>query len=287
MSPVKSAQRTLEILELMERMRRPARVSEIAKLLGYPQSSTSVLINCLRDLGYLNFNRDTHEYAPSIRVTLVGGHLRFDDMHAFQVLDLICAVRDRTGLTTILSTRNGVHVQYIYPMAEPGRRMLSLRAGSLRPLTRASAGVMLLTDCPDDEIRRIACYLYNVMPDAGERERVENVLAAVHRAREEGYACVLRRLKATAGSVAVQLPFRDSFGKALALSVSGRDAEVEANKLELVEAMRSEIERCSRSAVPLATEAGFAPRPLGADAEGQPADPQKCGRRIVEQRVSQ
>lgn len=246
MSPVKSAQRTLAILEIMERLRRPARVSEIAKLLGYPQSSASVLINSLRDLGYLNFNRETHEYAPSIRVALVGGYLRFDTMHAFQVLDLISAVRDRTGLTTILSTRNGVHVQYIYTLAEPGRRMLRLRAGNMRPLTRASPGVMLLTECSDDEVSRIARYLYNNVPNADDRERLENVLAAVHEARKVGYACVLRRLLATAGSVAILLPFKDSFGKPLALSVSGRAETIDEAKLELVDAMRSEIEKHCR-----------------------------------------
>ncbi|HKT73713.1 MAG TPA: helix-turn-helix domain-containing protein [Steroidobacteraceae bacterium] len=241
MGPVKSAQRTLAILELMERMRRPARVCEIAKLLGYPQSSASVLINSLQDLGYLKFNRETHEYAPSIRVALVGGYLRFDNLHAHQVLDLICDVRDRTGLTTILSTRNGVHVQYIYALAEPGRRMLGLRAGSMRPLTRASPGVMLLTACTDDEISRVARYLYEHVPNRDDRERFENVLAAVREAREVGYACVLRRLKVTAGSVAVLLPFRDSFGKQLALSVSGRAEKIDESKLELVEAMRSAI----------------------------------------------
>lgn len=243
MSPVKSAQRTLAILELMERMRRPARVSEIAKLLGYPQSSTSVLVNCLRDLGYLNFNRETHEYAPSIRVTLVGGYLRFDSVDASEVLDLMSAVRDRTGLTTILSTRNGVHVQYAYAMAEPGRRMLGLRAGSLRPLTRAAAGVMLLSECPDDEITRIARYLYNTLPKADHRERVDSVLETVRKARQDGYACVLSRLVATAGSVAVLLPIHDSFGKPLTLSVSGRAESVDAAKLELVAAMRSEIDK--------------------------------------------
>ena len=243
MTPVKSAQRSLAILELMERMRRPARVSEIAKLLGYPQSSTSVLINCLRDLGYLNFNRETHEYAPSIRVALLGGYLRFDGIDAAQVLDLISAVRERTKLTTIVSTRNGVHVQYIYALAEPGRRMLGLRAGSARPLTRAAPGIMLLTECDDGEISRIARYLFNTVPNADDREGVDNVLATVRNAREAGYACVLGRLVSTAGSVAVGLPFHDSFGKPLALSVAGRAEAIDEAKLQLVEIIRSEIGR--------------------------------------------
>ncbi|HKX78293.1 MAG TPA: helix-turn-helix domain-containing protein [Novosphingobium sp.] len=242
MNPVKSAQRTLAILELLERLRRPARVSEIAKLLGYPQSSTSVLINSLKQLGYLNFNPQTHEFAPSIRVALVGGYLRFGPLHSFQVLDLISAVREQTGLTTILSTRNGVHVQYIYALAAVGRRMMGLRAGSMRPLTRASAGIMLLTECPDDEIGRIVRRL-NTLHDAGERERLDVVLRTVAEARERDYACVLNRLVAAVGSVAVKLPIRDSFGKPLVLSINGRSNEIEPNQRDLVAVMRKEIAR--------------------------------------------
>ncbi|HKT76537.1 MAG TPA: helix-turn-helix domain-containing protein [Sphingobium sp.] len=240
MNPVKSAQRTLAILELLERLRRPARVSEIAKLLSYPQSSTSVLINSLKQLGYLNFNPETHEFAPSIRVALVGGYLRFGTLHSFQVLDLISAVRERTGLTTILSTRNGVHVQYIYALAAVGRRMMGLRAGSMRPLTRSSAGIMLLTESSDDEIGRIVRRL-NTLHDAGERERLELVLQTVADARQQGYACVLNRLVASVGSVAVKLPIRDSFGKPLALSINGRSNEIEPNQHELVAILREEI----------------------------------------------
>ncbi|HKR88360.1 MAG TPA: helix-turn-helix domain-containing protein [Phenylobacterium sp.] len=234
-------QRTLAILELLEKLRRPARVSEIAKLLGYPQSSTSVLINSLKQLGYLNFDPATHELAPSIRVALVGGYLRFGGRHAFEVLDLLSAVRERTGLTVILSTGNGVHVQYVYTLAAPGRRMMKLRAGSMRPLTRAASGIILLTELGDDEIGRIVRRL-NALPGAGELEQLDTVLRTVREARERGYAAVLGRLKAEQGAVAVKLPFRDSFGKALALSVHGRVDEIRTKTEELVAILRGQID---------------------------------------------
>ena len=246
---VKSAQRALAILELLEKLRRPARVSEIAKLLGYPQSSTSVLISSLKQLGYLNFDPATHEYAPSIRVALVGVYLRFDGLHAYQVLDMLSAVQEKSDHTVILSTRNGVHVQYIYTLAATGRRMLGLRAGSMRPLTRASAGIVLLTEAADDEIGRIVRRL-NILPDAGERERLETVLQTVQEARERGFASVIGRLTvAEAGAVAIKLPFRDSFGKPLALSVHARSDQIRGHEQELVGLMRQQIEAHCRSVV--------------------------------------
>ena len=240
MTNVKSAKRTLEILELMERLRRPARVSEIAKLLGYPQSSTSVLINSLTQLGYLNFNPETHEFAPSIRVALVGGYLRFDTLHAFQVLDLLSAVQQHTGLTTILSSRNGVHAQYVYVVPAPGRGIEGLRAGSIRPLTRTAPGVLLLAECSPDEIGRIVRHL-NTLPDIGHHENLDAVLKEVREARKQGYAWTVRRLTETLGSVAVKLPVRDSFGKALAVSVSGSADEITASAPDLARQMSQDI----------------------------------------------
>src|SRR5690606_23559085 len=51
---VKSAARALRVLELFDELRRDARVAEISMRLGYPQSSTSVLLKCLEKAGYLD-----------------------------------------------------------------------------------------------------------------------------------------------------------------------------------------------------------------------------------------
>ena len=50
---VKSAARVFEVLEYFDRIRRAATVMEIARTLDYPQSSTSVLLRSMVELGYL------------------------------------------------------------------------------------------------------------------------------------------------------------------------------------------------------------------------------------------
>lgn len=240
MTNVKSAQRTLEILELMERLRQPMKVSQIARMLAYPQSSTSILLNSLKDLGYLNFNPETHEFAPSIRVALVGGYLRFDGFHAHHVLDLLSAVRDETGCTTILSSRNGVHVQYVHLLTTPDRGVEGLRAGSLRPLTSSAAGMALLAACPDDEIGRIVRHL-NVLPDERERASLTAVLSIVNRIRETGYCVMTGRLVPDRGSVAVRLPVRDSFGKVMAISVAASTDVIEDRQDAIVTAISNRL----------------------------------------------
>jgi predicted transcriptional regulator len=51
--PIKSAMRTLALLEYFRRTKTSAAVTEIAAALGMPQSSTSVLLKSLVSLNYL------------------------------------------------------------------------------------------------------------------------------------------------------------------------------------------------------------------------------------------
>ncbi len=69
LAQVKSATRAIEILELFCKVRQPQAMSEIAIALGYPQSSTTVLLKTLVTLGYLNFYRKARVYFPTPKVT--------------------------------------------------------------------------------------------------------------------------------------------------------------------------------------------------------------------------
>ena len=71
-STVKSASRAIEILEFFMRARQPCAMSEIGLALGYPPSSTTVLLKTLVGLGYLNFDRRTRVYFPTPKVTSLG-----------------------------------------------------------------------------------------------------------------------------------------------------------------------------------------------------------------------
>jgi len=69
---VKSAVRVLEVLELFDRLQREASVGEVARELGYPVSSTSMLLGSLLERGYLRHGPDQRTYFPTPRVTLLG-----------------------------------------------------------------------------------------------------------------------------------------------------------------------------------------------------------------------
>ena len=71
---VKSAVRVLEILEYFDCVQRAASVNEIAATLGYPLSSTSMLLQSLVDRGYLA-QGEKRVYRLTPRVKLLGGCL--------------------------------------------------------------------------------------------------------------------------------------------------------------------------------------------------------------------
>ncbi|MSQ20016.1 MAG: hypothetical protein EXR39_10780 [Betaproteobacteria bacterium] len=69
---VKSAARVLEVFEYFARRRTPATVGEVCNALGYPQSSTSVLLKSMFTLGYLSYDQGSRRYSPSVKVAMLG-----------------------------------------------------------------------------------------------------------------------------------------------------------------------------------------------------------------------
>ncbi|WP_249025655.1 helix-turn-helix domain-containing protein [Erythrobacter sanguineus] len=87
---VKSASRTLEVLELFMEERRPLRLNEIYKALGYPQSSATNLLKSMLVMGYLNYNRANMTYLPTMRVSALGNWLPQAIYREGGLISLVC-----------------------------------------------------------------------------------------------------------------------------------------------------------------------------------------------------
>ncbi|MFH1341462.1 MAG: helix-turn-helix domain-containing protein [Pseudomonadota bacterium] len=69
---VKSAIRTLEILEYFDEVQQPLNIVAVATALDYPQSSTAALLRSLTTMGYLHYNSRKLTYVPTDRVPFLG-----------------------------------------------------------------------------------------------------------------------------------------------------------------------------------------------------------------------
>lgn len=218
---VKSAQRALEVVELLEKLQRPASVADIASRLGYPQSSTSVLLSGLRRLGYLQYDGETRSYALSLRVALIGSGLRFGGQSTSSVYELVKYVRGITQLSAAIVTRSEIYMQYVYTVPGAEIDLVGYQPGRLLPLCRTAGGIALLSSCSELEIGKIVRRI-NAEGVEDVVLQLDSVLAEVARFRAAGYICIAGRVIPSVGSVAIRLPFDDVCGLPLALTIGGR-----------------------------------------------------------------
>jgi DNA-binding IclR family transcriptional regulator len=186
---VKSAGRVLQILEFFDDIRRPATLSEVAHAFGFPQSSTSQLLRSMHSEGYLQFDRETRRYGPSMRVSLLGSWCDDRFVGEGAMLRMMKRLNERTGRAVFLACQVMSRAKYIhvYQSLIPERPHLTL--GTSRPLSTSGAGIALLSTMDDSEATRFVLRNNADRPDAVDTASVRGVLAMLAEVRRDGYVC--------------------------------------------------------------------------------------------------
>src|SRR5262245_11133681 len=109
---VKSAIRTLEILEYFDEVRQPLNVVSVAVALGYPQSSTAALLRSLTAMGYLQYNLRQRTYAPTDRVPFLGSWISPSLFEDGALPRLMRSIEKRSGHLVVCAARNDDAAQY-------------------------------------------------------------------------------------------------------------------------------------------------------------------------------
>lgn len=241
---VKSAGRVLQILEFFDEVQREARVGDIAERLGYPQSSTSVLLKSLAQLGYMEYEAKTRTYLPSPRVTLLGSWLAQGPVRDGSLFRLMEELNRETGETVILAVRNGIYAQYIRALQATNAMRLHVPVGSRRLLVWSAAGFALLAHSPEDEIRALVCRTNAEARADQKRIAPRKTLAAVAQARKSGY--YFSRGLVTPGAGLIGMPLPEGVGhhdRPLVIGVSGWIEHLEREETRIVRLMRETIWR--------------------------------------------
>lgn len=236
---VKSAGRILRILEFFDEVRRPASVMEIARALGFPQSSTSDLVQSLVVMGYLSFDRETRLYVPTPRVALLGSWID-ETISGGQIQRLMAELGEATGETIILAIANGPFVRYVQvvPATKPMR--LHIRPGMTRPIAGSGLGNLLLSTCPDDEIPALVAAVNEQRE--GEPLELAPLMEEIRDIRRSGVSLSVDRISKGAGVVSVLLP-RPPGRQPLALGIGGLSESISAERDALVALMRDAVRR--------------------------------------------
>ncbi|MBK6007298.1 helix-turn-helix domain-containing protein [Ramlibacter ginsenosidimutans] len=237
---VKSARRAMELLEFFAEWRRPASVKEVSQSLGWPQSSTSVLLRALADAGFYDQDARTGMYAPSVRILLATEWIGEQLFSEKSLLRLMEKVHEQTGHTVMIGAQHGVHVRYLHVLQATREGRFTARIGSLRPLFRSATGKMLLTLKPEREIALLLRRANAAETDAARVMTLQDVLREREQARRNGHAVSLGTSEPGAAAVAVLLPVPPG-ERPMTLSVGGPMRDVVKEQARLLKALQDAV----------------------------------------------
>jgi IclR family KDG regulon transcriptional repressor len=161
---IKSAERTVALFELFSAMETPLTVGEVSTALEMPQSSASMLLRKLVSLGYLDLDRVTRRYKPTLRILLLSTWMtrRFGETSA--IAAALDRLHDSTGEVVMLSLQHNARMQWILTRGVDrsglqynagGRdadKRIMVRSGLFASLTCSAMGRVILSLKPDHEV---------------------------------------------------------------------------------------------------------------------------------------
>ena len=153
--PVKSAGRTLDLLELLADEPRSWTLVDLARELGIPKSSLHGLLRTLTDRGWVRTDDTGTRFRLGMRALRVGAaYLDGDD-----TVGLLGGVLDelsrRFGETVHLGRLDGDQVVYLAKRESVHRLRLYSALGRRLPAHATALGKALLAEHPDDEADRM------------------------------------------------------------------------------------------------------------------------------------
>lgn len=258
-SVVKSAGRALQILELFDVLQRKATVTEIAELLGYPQSSTSVLLRSLTVMGYLDHDEYARTYITSSKVALLGHwsspHVTGDG----SLTKIMRRVNERTGQAVVLAVRNGLNAQYIHVVQATEALRLFVVKGSYRSLIKSGTGFALLAKYPDSEITKLAMRINMERGAETEAVPIKALLTEIETVRARGYALTTGVVTPGAGMLAMPLPksLSDGSRRPAAIGIGAANSVLLGRLDELVAVLREELASAVEGHADIETDNGL------------------------------
>lgn len=241
-SVVKSAGRVFQILEFFDNIRGSASATDVSAALGYPTSSTSILLRSMVKIGYVAYDSRHRTYHPTGRVRLLGNWI---DEPLFGEGRLPIAIRDlnaRTGNTTFVATRNGLSVQYIHVDQEQSTLGLRMNTGMQSPVATSTAGKVFLSRIPPAEVERLVWRIN------AERRPVEplvdskDLLAELAEIRATG-VCVTYNSLVAPGTMVVAMPLPSKFSRPImVMGVAGARDQMASQLDWIILAMKETID---------------------------------------------
>ncbi|WP_207539505.1 IclR family transcriptional regulator [Sabulicella rubraurantiaca] len=238
---IKTARRVLEVLEHFDAVERPLSLKEISTRFDYPPSSTSVLLKTLMQLGYLDYDRYTRTYMPTMRIHGLGAWVK-NSMFGTHIIALVDYVVESTGETVSIGTQSDLYMQYIHTVPSPHAIRLSIKPGTIRPLARSGLGWLILSSRSDEEVEQLVRRINAETPPEGRKTDLGELMEIIRQIRTDGYVMSQHTVTEGAGVIGMLIPER-RHGRVLAIGVGGPVVRLTEKKEAILQILRSGFER--------------------------------------------
>jgi DNA-binding IclR family transcriptional regulator len=153
--PVKSAARTLEVLEALAAAPQRRSLVELARALGIPKSSLHGILRTMMRRGWVEADPTGTRFGLGVRALQVGAaYLESDDATRL-LADVLDALATQFGETVHLGRLDGPHVVYLAKRESVHPLRLYSAIGRHLPAHATALGKALLAEHPDEAVDRL------------------------------------------------------------------------------------------------------------------------------------
>jgi len=246
---VKTATRTLNLFEAFARRGEPLSLSDLAKAIDTPVSSTHALVKTLRALGFVYVLDERKLIYPTKRLLTIAQKIARNDPVVALAAPILARLQAETDETLILGKRQDDHILYLEIVESGNTIRYTARPGETKPLHSSSIGKAMLSLLPDREIVAAIARAGQHRVTTRTITDVEPLLADIRTGRERGV--FITRGENVVDVMALATPLSiggEPFGIAIAGPMQ-RLAPEEERCVGLLAAARAEIEGIEQAAI--------------------------------------
>ena len=219
-STVKSAQRVFEVLEFFDAVRKPLSLKQICDQFNYPVSSAAAILKSLIELGYLELDKRSRTYLPTMRIAVLGRWVEQELFGERNILEKMERLRDLTGETIVLATLSDLYVQYAHVVNSQQKLRYKIEPGEKRPLTQSGFGALLLSDLNNEDADLLIRRANAASSNYKEKVSSKTLLREIDRIRQTGFIASQSTISIEVGVLGVLLP-RTRYGRRYAIGIGG------------------------------------------------------------------
>jgi DNA-binding IclR family transcriptional regulator len=178
-------------------------VGTVARELDMPQPSVTMLLKNLLALGYLEYNRTTRTYIPTLRIAVLGSwmHRRFSE--DLQLEHSLVDIQRRVGESSFIAIQNGASSQYVIGITATHPHRMEVQSGQFRPITCTAVGRALLSLKSNAEVVALAQRCNAEVKDERYWVNPRAFVEVIEQVRRQGYAETSGDSKKGLGAIAM------------------------------------------------------------------------------------